>query len=254
MGAGHAHALYLHEHSPVHRLEPEVKLASVLVFVIAVAITPRQAVLAFGIYAVVALAVVRLARIPLRFLALRLLVVLPFLIFALFIPFIGTGDRTGILWFAVSVDGLWAAWGIIVRATLGATASIILVASTEVPEILKGMARMRVPAIIVAIAGFMVRYLELIVEELRRMRVAMVSRGYQPRWLGDVRPIAVGAGAMFVRSYERGERVHSAMVSRGYTGVMPDLEEASATPGSWIGGLLLPVVCLVIAVLVLVAA
>lgn len=248
MGAGHAHALYLHEHSPVHRLEPEVKLASVLLFVVSVAITPRQAVLAFAFYTVIAIAVVVLARIPFRFVLVRLLVILPFLIFAAFIPLIGTGDRIELLWFTVSVDGLWAAWGIVVKATLGAVASIVLVASTEAPAILRGMARLRVPAMIVAIAGFMVRYLELIVEEFGRMRVAMASRGYEPRWLGDLRPVAAGAGAMFIRSYERGERVHSAMVSRGYAGVMPELDRSSPDLRSWLVALMLPIFCLGVAV------
>jgi cobalt/nickel transport system permease protein len=49
----------------------------------------------------------------------------------------------------------------------------------------------------------------------------MASRGYDPRWISQARPIASSAGALFVRSYERGERVHAAMLARGYTGEMP---------------------------------
>jgi len=51
---------------------------------------------------------------------------------------------------------------------------------------------------------------------------------------------------MFIRSYERGERVHLAMLSRGYTGTMPDLDDLRATHAQWVRGLALPAVALVI--------
>jgi cobalt/nickel transport system permease protein len=252
MGVGHAHALYVHEHSPVHRLAPEVKVASVLVFVVAVAVTPPEAVPAFVFYAVSALGVVIVSRIPIGFLLLRLAGILPFILFAFFIPFIGTGERVDLFWLTVSRDGLWAAWNIVAKATIGATASIILVATTEVTGILKGMSALRVPAVVVSIAGFMVRYLELIVDELGRMRMAMTARGHDPRWLWQVRPIATGAGAMFVRSYERGERVHAAMTSRGFTGEMPILDTTRPGWAVWAKALSIPLAAVVVAALAVV--
>ena len=252
MGAGHAHALYVHGHSPLHALAPQVKIAATVVFVIAVAITPRQDVWAFGFYAVVVLIAIATARIPPLFVLGRLAAILPFIAFAVFIPFIGSGERVDFLGISVSSEGLWAAWNIIAKATLGATSSIVLVATTEVPDMLRGMSALRVPAVVTSIAGFMVRYLELVVGELGRMRMAMVSRGYDPRWLSQVRPIATGAGALFVRSYERGERIHAAMVSRGFTGVMPTLVETRATPVSWALALAVPAICLGVAILAMV--
>ncbi|MEX0864149.1 MAG: cobalt ECF transporter T component CbiQ [Acidimicrobiia bacterium] len=254
MGVGHAHALYVHGHSPVHALAPQVKLAAIVVFVIAVAITPRQEVWAFGLYAVVALMTVALARVPALFVLSRLAAIVPFILFAVFIPFVGTGERIDFLGVLLSREGLWAAWNIIAKATLGATASIVLIATTEVTDMLRGMLALRVPAVMTSIAGFMVRYLELIISELGRMRMAMSSRGYDPRWLSQARPIATGAGALFVRSYERGERIHSAMLSRGFTGVMPTLVETRATPASWVLALAFPVVCLGMAILALVVS
>ncbi|HRE03653.1 MAG TPA: CbiQ family ECF transporter T component, partial [Ilumatobacteraceae bacterium] len=46
-----------------------------------------------------------------------------------------------------------------------------------------------------------------------------------PRWLWQARPIAASLGTLFVRSYEHGERVHLAMLSRGFTGSMPSLDD-----------------------------
>lgn len=234
MGAGHSHALYVHEHSIVHRLAPEAKIVGALGVVVCVAITPRQAVWAFGLYAALVAGLIVASRIRFGFVAVRLLAIVPFVVFALFIPFIATGETTTIWGLTVSVDGLWGTWNIFAKAVLGASVSIVLTATTEIPDILRGMGALRVPALFTAIAMFMVRYLELISDELRRVRVAMASRGYDPRWLSQARPIASSAGALFVRSYERGERVHAAMLSRGFTGEMPELGHRRAEPSDWL--------------------
>ncbi|MBW3666093.1 MAG: cobalt ECF transporter T component CbiQ [Actinobacteria bacterium] len=252
MGAGHAHALYVHEHSAVHRLAPEAKLAAALSFIAAVAVTPREAVWAFGLYALVLALVLAAARVPPRFLFLRLLGILPFVAFAFLIPFVATGDRVEVLGIEVSGEGLWGAWNILAKATLGAATSIGLAATTEVPKLIEGLGALKVPAVLVSIAAFMIRYLELIAEELGRMRMAMAARGYDPHWLGQVKPIAAAAGAMFVRSYERGERVHSAMLARGYSGVMPVLRPAGAGWFDWLLAMTLPLTGVVIAAVALV--
>jgi cobalt/nickel transport system permease protein len=253
MGAGHAHALYVHEHSIVHRLPADVKLAAVVVLVIAVAVTPREAIWAFAFYAVVLAAALKLAHIRYGFVAMRLLAISPFVAFAVLVPFIASGERIDLLGVPVSVPGLWASWNILVKATLGATASILLTATTEVADILEGMAALRVPVVLTSIAGFMIRYMEIIVEELGRMRMAMTARGYQPRWVTQIGPIANSAGATFVRSYERGERVHGAMLSRGFNGVMPRLGGTPASPAEWVAvsGMLLPVVTVAVVALVM---
>lgn len=240
MGAGHTHTLYVHEHSRVHHLAAEAKLVAAFAFVLAVALTPRRALWAYALDAVVLLAVARLARVPVRFLATRLVVVAPFLVFALLLPFVSGGERTPVLGVGVSVEGTWAMANILAKASLGAATSILLAATTEIPDLLRGFERLRTPAALTAIAMFMVRYLEVVTGEVRRMRTAMTARGYDPRWLAQARPIAAGAGALFIRSYERGERVHAAMLARGYTGTMPDLGHARATVADWRLSLLLP--------------
>lgn len=217
----------------MHRTAPETKVVGALGIVVCVAVTPREAVWAFGVYAAFVGALIVVSRIRFGFVAVRLAAVAPFVLFALFIPFIASGETTRIWGFDLSLDGLWGTWNIFAKAVLGASVSIVLTATTEIPEILRGLGVLRVPALFTSIATFMIRYLELISDELRRIRVAMKSRGYDPRWLSQARPIASSAGALFVRSYERGERVHAAMVSRGFTGEMPGLGHRRATPSEW---------------------
>jgi cobalt/nickel transport system permease protein len=244
MGAGHSHVLYVHEHSRLHRMAPEAKILGALGIVVPAALTPREAVWAFGLYAILIGVLVAVSRIPPGFFAVRLLVVAPFVAFAVLIPFVATGETTQVGGVTVSIPGLWGAWNIIAKALIGASVSIVLTATTEIPDILRGLGLLRVPALFTAIAMFMVRYLELVVDELRRMRVAMTARGYDPRWLAQARPIASSAGALFVRSYERGERVHAAMLARGFTGTMPGIGHRQAVTSEWLGAAGVALTCI----------
>ena len=221
-------------------------------FVLAVVATPRQAFWAFGIQAILLVWAAVAARIPAGFLVRRLLVLIPFVLFAFFLPFLGGGPRTEVVGVSLSVEGLWGAWTILAKATLGVTASIVMAATTEVPDILLGLDRLKVPRLITAIAGFMIRYLDVVLGEMHRMRVAMRSRGYDPRWIWQGRALATSAGALFIRSYERGERVYQAMAARGYQGHMPVLSAAPTRRGSWSRALAFPAIAWAAAVVALI--
>lgn len=212
----------------------QTKLVATIGMVVSIAITPREAVWAFGIYALAIAVMTTLSRIRPVFVLARLLAVLPFVIFAFFIPFIAGGETVEVLGMSLSVEGLWGTWNILVKATLGASVTILLTATTEVTAIVGGLSVLRVPAVFISITTFMIRYLELIADELGRMRLAMTARGYDPRWITQVKPIASSAGALFVRSYERGERVHAAMLSRGFTGEMPIPERPPIARVEWV--------------------
>jgi cobalt/nickel transport system permease protein len=214
-----------------------VKLAAAVLFVLAVVATPREAFWAFGAHAALVAAAAAAGRLPPGFLARRLLIEVPFLLFALFLPFVGRGERVEVLGVALSEEGLWAAWNIAAKATLGTATSVILAATTPVPDLLKGFARLHFPKVLTAVMGFMVRYLDVVIGELGRMRIALQSRAYHPRWFGQARALGAAAATLFVRSYERGERVYLAMQARGYQGVMPEFEAAAAPAGQWAAAL-----------------
>jgi cobalt/nickel transport system permease protein len=244
MGAGHLHPLEVPGPSPVHDAAPHVKVVATLLFVAAVVCTPREQVWAFGVHAAVLVAVARVARVPARAIVPRLALELPFLAFALVMPFVVHGERVEVLGVVhLSVDGLWAAWNLLVKGVLGLTASLLLVATTPTTDLLRGIEKLGVPPVFTAIAGSMLRYLGVIHGQMRRMQVARVSRGHDPRWIWQARAVAATVGALFVRTFERGERVHLAMVSRGYTGSMPTVRPAPvAGARGWGAGLALPTV------------
>lgn len=234
MSGVHAHALHYHGHSPVHRLAPQTKIVALFAFVAAVIATPTTAVWAFGIHAAVLVVAVGIAELPVGFFLRRLSVEIPFVVFALAMPFVGTGPHVEVGGVSLSVVGLWGAWNVVAKATLSVGASVVLSSTTEVADILAGFNRLRAPRILTAIAGFMVRYLEVVASELGRVRTAVAARLGDRHRLAEAATLASVSGTMFIRSYERGERVHQAMLARGYGGVMPE-EAASSPPSRWAG-------------------
>ncbi|MEU8434283.1 cobalt ECF transporter T component CbiQ [Streptomyces sp. NPDC029216] len=246
MGAGHAHKLYRHGHSPVHELPPHCKIAATAAFVIVVVSTPREAMWAFGLYAVLIAAVAAAARIPAGFLLRRLLIEVPFVLFAVLMPFVSQGERVDVLGMSLSVSGLWGAWNVLAKGTLGVAASVLLASTTELRALLLGLQRLKLPPLLVQIASFMIRYGDVITDELRRMSIARRSRGFEARGIQHWGVLAKTAGALFIRSYERGERVYLAMVSRGYAGSMPVIDDVTATRAQWAYAAVLPVTALAV--------
>ncbi|MEV7968461.1 cobalt ECF transporter T component CbiQ [Sphaerisporangium sp. NPDC088356] len=249
MGAGHHHQLYRPGVTLVHRLPPECKLPAVAAFAVVVVATPREVFWAFGVYVLLLAAVAAVARVPAAFVLRRMVIEVPFVLFAVALPIIGLGARFEVLGLSLSAEGLWAAWNILAKATLGVVASILLAATTEPRMMLLGAQRLRLPQLLVQIAMFMLRYMDVILDEMRRMRVARESRGFAARDVRHLPVLAKSAGALFIRSYERGERVHLAMLSRGYTGSMPVVHEGGASVASWATAALLPAAALATAAL-----
>ena len=200
-------------------------------------------------YALLLAGVARRAQISPWWVAKRLLIETPFLLFALFLPLIGRGEQVDVLGVSLSIDGLWGAWNILAKATLGLFTTVLLGATTPIAEILHGLEHLRMPRLITAIAGFMVRYADVITGEVTRMRIARESRGYDPRWFWQARAIATSAGTLFIRSFERGERVYLAMVSRGYSGSMPLDHDPMVPLSQWAAALALPVLASMVAAL-----
>jgi cobalt/nickel transport system permease protein len=231
--------------SPAHLLAPQVKIVSALVMVLCVVATARTAFWAFGLYLAVLAAIWLVARIPPGWLATRALIETPFVILALALPFVAGEPTIDVLGVAVSEQGTLAGWNILAKGTLGVLVSLTLAATTAPRELIVGLQRLRVPAMVITIATLMLRYLDVIAAEARRMRTARISRGHDPRFLWQLGATARGIGTLFVRSYERGERVHLAMVSRGWAGAMPD-DPRPAGRAAWLGGLAPAVVAAVV--------
>jgi len=114
--------------------------------------------------------------------------------------------------------GLEDMCGILFKATLGVTMGIVLTAVTTTIELIYGLQKLKLPQIIIAIMSFAIRYIDVFIDEFKRVRISMRSRGYQEKGIKGLIPIAYASGAMLIRGYERGERVYLSMISRGFNG------------------------------------
>lgn len=254
-GHGHDHGhlaeerFYIHRHSPIHALPSHLKIAAVFAFVVSVVLAPRTAYLAFAMQAMLLLAVIAIARLRYREVLPRLVVEVPFLLFAVLMPFFGSGPRIEVFGVEVYEAGLVAGLAILIKGTLGVLASVLLAATTPARDIVAGLQRLRFPDLIVEIASFMLRYIGVVLDELQRMTIAQQSRGFLATGPRQWRSVARTSGALFIRSYERGERVHLAMLSRGYTGTLPQLSRAKTRPAQLMMAVSLPLISLAISLL-----
>ena len=173
-----------------------------------------------------ALTAILVSGIPLLEALKRSSVVLPFAgMVALSLPFTRAGEM---LWsgrllgwtLTVTDQGLWAFGSMLVKAWLSVWVSGLLVATTPFPVLLSGMRALRVPNTLVTLIGFTYRYLFVLVDEAMRLQTARDARSVGSGGTLFWRAKVLGAmvGSLFIRSYERSERIYHAMASRGYAG------------------------------------
>ncbi len=212
---------YSHLDSPIHRLDPRAKLVGFVVFIVVCVSTPASTYAAFAAYFGLEVALIALSRLPIRHVIKRMLVVLPFILaVAVFLPFFSEGGGSYNLGpVTVSGHGLMVLWNVVAKSTISVLAVILLSSTTSFPDLLRGMEKLRVPRFFTTILSFTYRYIYVLMEELQRMRRARDSRGWSGRWLWQSKVIGHMIAALFIRSYERGERVYAAMLARGYDGV-----------------------------------
>ena len=213
---------------------------TVLAFISVSVSTPITRWPAFVAFFLLLVAAALASKIPLPLLFKRALIEIPFIFFAILMPFFGTGEKFEIAGIELYREGLLAGTSIVVKGTLGVLAAVILSTTSTAREILRGLERLKLPAVMVQIASFMLRYVNVISDEMERMKVARESRGFVATGIKHWKVLATSAAALFIRSYERGERVHLAMLSRGFDGNLPSLDNNKATQRQWVTALSLP--------------
>jgi cobalt/nickel transport system permease protein len=211
--------------SRVHRLDPRAKIVGLLSVTVVAVSAPLELWPVYAVCAAVLCAYAAAARVRPRDLWRRMRVVLPFvLVLGALVPFVREGGTTYDLWLLTAHEaGIEVCLAVSAKAIIGTLSAALLGTTTTFPQVLRGLEALHVPRLFVLIAAFMYRYLFVIVEEVGRMRSALVSRGYRPRHALQAGPMGRMATAMFLRTYSRGERVYHAMLARGYDGAMPQL-------------------------------
>jgi len=200
----------------LHDRDARAKILALLIFLVAVATTHRSFELAALFYLLLLLAAILSARLPIGGVLRRAAVVLPFSLTFAAISWISGEPRRAAL--------------VVEKSYLSALAALLLVSTTPLPQLLRGLETLGVPGFLLMVAQFLYRYLFVIAEQAHRMRLAGLCRGGLKRRSGGFRAAAGALGVLFARSYERAECIHRAMVSRGFQGHFRLLSSARFGP------------------------
>jgi cobalt/nickel transport system permease protein len=213
----------------IHQLDPRTKTLVAFLFILIVSLTPFGSWLAYVfLYGFLGTAAI-LSGVGLRFLLRRSFIAIPFALAAVTLPFTVPGETLITLplfgGLTVTTEGTVRFVSIVIKSWISVQAAILLVTVTPFPDLLWGLRALWVPGQLVAIIGFAYRYLFVLSDEAVRLIRARTARsastgrkrsGGSLYWRGKVAGRMVGS--LMLRSIERSERIHQAMLARGYAG------------------------------------
>jgi cobalt/nickel transport system permease protein len=223
---------YHETNSFIHRLDPRVKVAVMVAFILSNALLPDGAWIAFGLSWLFLLFANVFSNLGIAFTLKRSFVALPFALVAITVLFSGSGQPLTsfhfLFWnFTITDIGLLRFVTILIRSWLSVQMAILLVATARFPDVIHALEHLRVPSILTTIIAFLYRYLFVLGDEVFRLMRAREARsaalavsgtrsGRSAVWRAKV--AGHMAGQLFLRSYERSDRVYNAMLARGYAG------------------------------------
>jgi cobalt/nickel transport system permease protein len=203
---------------PLQRLDARIKLVAALALVVAVVAMPIAAWRGYGLAGLFLAFLIGLSGIPLRELARRwlgLFILVAFLV-AMIAPAHPERARYGL---AAVVAG------ILIKNGLALMTMILLAGTTPFHRLLAGLRKLAVPPVLVATLQFMERYRHVLVEEVDRMATARRARTFGRRGMLSWGVLGGLIGMLFLRTFERAERVHDAMIARGWDGTIRSLDD-----------------------------
>ena len=212
--------------SLIHRLDPRVKSVVAAIFSIVVAVCSRFTALIPAL--VIAVIFIILARLSVRKVITRLLIVNGFILFLWFtLPFTTAGSPLfSIGRLTVTGTGVHNAALITLKSNTIILALMALTATMSVFTMGRALDDLHVPSKVVHLIFLTYRYIHVIYQEYNRLITAVKVRGFRPR--NDIhtyRTYAYLVGMLFVKSYDRAERVRAAMLCRGFQGKFYDLKD-----------------------------
>ena len=223
--------------SKVYNTDPRVKILCAF-FLVFLAVIGEQNLLRFSLFFLVLLSTAVLSGVSLPLLFKRSLVVIPFVVLvAVFLPFFGNGETVEVFNISLSIDGLRKFGDILMKAFLSVFCMAALVEVTDFPDLLKGFESLRMPKIMVVLTSFIYRYFSVIFQEAKRMKIARDVRSTKGRFVWQMKTLGNILGQLFIRSYERSERIYQAMYLRGFTGDIKTLNTFHLSRGDVVCGL-----------------
>jgi cobalt/nickel transport system permease protein len=214
--------------SLIHRWDVRCKIVTILAYSFAVASLRHlsAAALALGLSLVVLLiSKVSFHKVMLRVVALTGFLGMMLVVMPLTVP-VHPGDTLVVFgdleWLDVNLRGMVLAATIAAKAMAVALLMEPLLSTAPLPVTLHGLSRLGVPDMAGQMVLLSYRYLHVFTHEARRMTAGMQARGFAKKTdMDTLKALANFLGMLFVRSFERTERVFDAMQARGYKGRFP---------------------------------
>lgn len=188
--------------SPLQALDSRIKIILWVLLLLLVILSSTWKAISF--YALGIIGLLLFSRVPLEFILKRLLEIAPFALIIALSALFGRGGWQAFLFCTA-------------RAALAVLLTLIVFSTTRFSQLLEALRRLRVPELCVNVLSFMFRYSFLLEDQVLRARRAYDSRNTGGKF--DFRKLAALGnilGALFIRSYERAERIYLAMCARGY--------------------------------------
>jgi cobalt/nickel transport system permease protein len=221
--------------SLMHGLDPRVKIIVATLFSIVVAVADRTEVLLFALSFSVCCVIV--SGLPLAKIMRRLLLVNGFILLLwVLLPFSYPGTTLFSLGpLRATVEGIRYALSITIKSNTIILACIALLGTTPIFTLAHALRHLHVPDKLVQLLFFSYRYIHVIYLEYVRLLSAMKVRCFHPRSdLHTYKAYSHLVGMMLLKSYDRSERVHDAMVCRGFKGKFWILDHFSLKRGDLI--------------------
>jgi cobalt/nickel transport system permease protein len=203
---------------PLHRLDARLKLVAALILVVTIVSTPIGAWRALGMEGLVLTFLIGLAGIPSGTILRRWI---GFLLLVGFLTVMVAPAHPATAEYGVVV----VAASILIKSSLALLSILVLAAVTPFHKLLAGLRRLGVPGLLVATLEFMNRYRHVLVDELSRMATARRARTFDRRGVLSWGLLTGVIGILFLRTIERAERIHDAMVARGWQGTVHRLDD-----------------------------
>jgi cobalt/nickel transport system permease protein len=230
--------------SPIHSLDARVKIITFFSLITAAVLTSPSNLARFAAFIAMLGYLYLISGVPLKYALLRSTVIFPFVILvALFAPFLpsSTISSYNFGFLSLNKNGLIVLWNVAIKSWISVLTIILLHSTTPFPKLLKAFRQLKVPTIFVSLLTFLYRFMWLLSEEAKRMKrakdartgqasvkkergLARIKSGFN-HWLWQLQITGNMIGSLFIRTYERAERVYAAMLARGYTGTIPLPEE-----------------------------
>ncbi|MCM8781790.1 MAG: cobalt ECF transporter T component CbiQ [Candidatus Omnitrophica bacterium] len=190
--------------TPLHKIDARLKVILLVGFLLLIVLSPLKYILLFLLYILGVIALIYLSKVPVKFIFKRVIEIIPFIVVIAFSVLFR--EKGYILFLSCAL-----------KAILAMLLVLVILSTTKFTQLLGALRQLKTPKLVINLLSFMYRYLFLLEDQFLTTQSAYESRNINNR--NDfikVKVLSNILGTLFIRTYERAEKVYLAMCARGY--------------------------------------